>query len=96
VDLGTRQANRSHPGRPHRRARDPSSGGWSLLIDGATLGLSGEEMSRRLFDHTRIAATPMTGGGEVNGVGWIRLVYANEPIERLRGIGDRVRHALGI
>jgi len=53
-------------------------------------------MSRRLFDHTRIAATPMTGGGEVNGVGWIRLVYANEPIERLRGIGDRVRHALGI
>jgi aspartate/methionine/tyrosine aminotransferase len=72
------------------------AGGWSLLIDGGRLGLSGEEMSRRLFDRARIAATPMTGWGEVNGAGWLRLVYANEPLERLRGIGDRVRRALAI
>ena len=69
------------------------AGGWSLLIDGAPLGLTGAEMSRRLFDQARIAATPMQGWGEVNGARLLRLVFANEPVERLRGIGDKARRA---
>ena len=68
-------------------------GGWSLLIDGAGLGLTGAEMSRRLFDRARVAATPMDGWGEVNGTRLLRLVFANEPVERLRGIGDKARRA---
>ncbi len=68
-------------------------GGWSLLIDGAGLGLTGAEMSRRLFDRARVAATPMDGWGEVNGARLLRLVFANEPVERLRGIGDKARRA---
>ena len=69
------------------------AGGWSLLVDGAPLGLTGAEMSRRLFDQARIAATPMEGWGEVNGAQLLRLVFANEPVERLRGIGDKARRA---
>jgi N-succinyldiaminopimelate aminotransferase len=69
------------------------AGGWSLLIDGTPLGLTGAEMSRRLFDQARIAATPMEGWGEVNGARLLRLVFANEPAERLRGIGDKARRA---
>jgi N-succinyldiaminopimelate aminotransferase len=69
------------------------AGGWSLLIDGTPLGLTGAEMSRRLFDQARIAATSMEGWGEVNGARLLRLVFANEPAERLRGIGDKARRA---
>ena len=50
-------------------------------------------MSRRLFDRARVAATPMDGWGEVNGTRLLRLVFANEPVERLRGIGDKARRA---
>ena len=71
-------------------------GGWSLLIDAQALGMSGAEMSERLFEKAQIAATPMDGWGEVNGARHLRLVFANEPVERLRGIGERVRCALGI
>ncbi len=71
------------------------AGGWSLLIDAAPLGMSGAQLSQRLFERADIAATPMDGWGEVNGARFLRLVYANEPVERLRGIGPRVRRALG-
>lgn len=70
------------------------AGGWSLLIDGQPLGLSGAEMSRRLFEKGRIAATPMDGWGEINGSRFVRFVFSNEPLERLRGIGAKVRAAL--
>lgn len=69
------------------------AGGWSLLIDGKPPGLSGAEMSRLLFEKGRIAATAMDGWGETNGHDFVRLVFANEPVERLRGIGARVRLA---
>lgn len=72
------------------------AGGWSLLVDGAALGMSGAEMSERLFSRARIAATPMDGWGVVHGSRHLRLVYSNEPVERLLGIGDRVRAALGV
>ncbi len=70
-------------------------GGWSLLIDASELGMTGAQLSERLFDMAQIAATPMTGWGEVNGAQFLRFVFANEPVERLRGIGGRVRRALG-
>jgi aspartate/methionine/tyrosine aminotransferase len=70
------------------------AGGWSLLIDGQPLGLSGAEMSQRLFEKGRIAATPMDGWGEINGSRFVRFVFSNEPLERLQGIGAKVRAAL--
>jgi len=70
-------------------------GGWSLLVDAGRLGMTGAQLSDRLFEKAEIAATPMTGWGEVNGAQYLRFVFANEPVERLAGIGDRLRRAVG-
>ncbi len=69
-------------------------GGWSLLIDTGPLGLTPGEASRLLFDRGKVAATPMDGWGP-SGAGYLRLVFANEPAERLADLGDRFRRALG-
>jgi aspartate/methionine/tyrosine aminotransferase len=71
-------------------------GGWSLLLDGTPLGLTGAEMSRRLLGHAGVAATPMDGWGERNGGQFLRFVFANEPVERIRGAGARIKAALGL
>ncbi len=72
----------------------PPHGGWSLLLDTRPLGWSGDEASERLFRLSRIAATPMTNWGSARAADYVRFVFANEPCERLRGLGDRVRTAL--
>jgi aspartate/methionine/tyrosine aminotransferase len=69
----------------------PPHGGWSMLLDCAPLGLTGEQASARLLAGARIAATPMAGWGSADTARYLRFVYANEPCERLRGIGARVR-----
>ena len=63
-------------------------GGWSLLVDTTQLGLSPAEASRRLFEHGRVAATPMDGWGP-SGEKYLRLVFANEPVERLGDLRER-------
>jgi aspartate/methionine/tyrosine aminotransferase len=68
-------------------------GGWSLLLRVSDFGLDGEAMARRLLA-TGVCATPMTGWGEAHGSDFVRLVFANEPVERLRGLGSKVRAAL--
>jgi len=72
------------------------AGGWSMLLHTAALGLSGAEASKRLFESAGVAATPMDGWGERHGAGWLRFVFANEPVERIRGCGVRIRAALGV
>lgn len=72
-------------------------GGWSLLIDTAALGMTPADASQRLFDHGRIAATPMTGWGADDRAGrYLRFVFANETVERLAGIRERVRAAWNV
>jgi len=63
-------------------------GGWSLLIDTTEMGLTPTEASARLFDRGRVAATAMDGWGP-SGDRYLRLVFANEPLERLRDLRDR-------
>jgi aspartate/methionine/tyrosine aminotransferase len=70
------------------------AGGWSMLLHTAALGFSGAEASQRLFERAGVAATPMEGWGERHGAGWLRFVFANEPAERIRGCGARIRAAL--
>jgi len=70
-------------------------GGWSLLLDTAALGLTGAEASARLFERGRVAATPMENWGSEDTARYLRFVFANEPLERLAGLGERVRRALG-
>lgn len=67
-------------------------GGWSLLIDTRALGMDPADASARLFRDGAVAATPMTGWGAEDSAGrYLRFVYANEPVSRLRGLRERVR-----
>jgi len=72
----------------------PAHGGWSALFDAAAWGLDGPELSRRLLEQ-KVAATPMTEawGGPV-ATRHVRLVFSNEPVERLAVLGERLRAAL--
>jgi N-succinyldiaminopimelate aminotransferase len=72
----------------------PAHGGWSALFDAEACGLDGPELSRRLLEQ-KVAATPMTdawGGGVATR--HVRLVFSNEPVERLALLGERLRAAL--
>ena len=69
-------------------------GGWSLLIDCASLGLPAGEASQRLFTRSEVAATPMTGWGP-SGERYLRLVFANEPVQRLSDLRARFDAAFG-
>ena len=72
-------------------------GGWSLLIDTKAIGMEPAEASRRLFERGAIAATPMTGWGTAERADrYLRFVFANEPVQRLTGIRERIRTAWGL
>lgn len=68
-------------------------GGWSLLVDAEALGFAPGVLSRRLFEQAKVAATPMDGWGP-SGERYLRLVFANEPVERINELGERFRQAL--
>jgi aspartate/methionine/tyrosine aminotransferase len=71
-----------------------ASGGWSLLLDCAALGVEPAALSQRLLAH-RVAATPMTGWGGPVADRHLRFVFSREPVERLALLGERLRAALG-
>lgn len=73
----------------------PAQGGWSQLLDVSPLGLTGQQASERLLQKGKVAATPMTHWGEENGAQFVRLVFSNEPVERLQTLRRRFRSALG-
>jgi aspartate/methionine/tyrosine aminotransferase len=72
----------------------PAHGGWSALFDAQACRLEAPELSRRLLEQ-KVAATPMTDawGGAV-ATRYLRLVFSNEPIERLALLGERLHRAL--
>jgi N-succinyldiaminopimelate aminotransferase len=70
------------------------AGGWSMLLRVDSFGIDGEEASKRLLKEG-ICATGMKGWGDVHGEQYVRFVFSNEPVERLQGIGRKVRAALG-
>jgi N-succinyldiaminopimelate aminotransferase len=71
------------------------NGGWSLLMRVSDYGIDGATMSERLLKHG-VCATAMTGWGMAHGAQYIRFVFANEPVPRLKLLGSRVRAALAI
>ena len=74
----------------------PPHGGWSLLVDVGALGFDSGTASG-----AAVRARPRRGhadgqlGRATTADRYVRLVFANEPCERLEGLGDRVRRALG-
>jgi len=68
-------------------------GGWSMLLRVSDFGLDGGTMSERLLEQG-VCATAMAGWGQTHGDQYIRFVFANEPVPRLKLLGGRVRAAL--
>lgn len=73
----------------------PAAGGWSQLLDVRSLGWDSFEASERLLARGHVAATPMRAWGEANGDSFVRLVFSNEPPERLATLRERVVRSLG-
>jgi aspartate/methionine/tyrosine aminotransferase len=73
----------------------PAAGGWSQLLDVAPLGHDSFTASRLLLERGRVAATPMRDWGGPTADRYVRLVFSNEPLERLAELGERVSEALG-
>ena len=71
----------------------PPHGAWSALLDTEALAVTPAELSARLLDQ-KVAATPMEGWGGEIAARHLRFVFSNEPVERLRTLGERVRAAL--
>jgi len=67
-------------------------GGWSLLVDTTELNLTPEQASDQLFRRGLVAATPMNGWGPT-GHRYLRLVFANEPADRLHDLRSRFETA---
>jgi len=73
----------------------PAHGGWSLLIDFRTRGFTGAEASGRLMAEG-VAATSMENWGLEECSGFLRLVFSNEPLERLYDVALRFERAFGV
>jgi aspartate/methionine/tyrosine aminotransferase len=78
----------------HEFAVIPPYGGWSLLLDVSQLGFDSATAAKRLLERGKIAATPMVNWGSARSDNYVRFVFANEPVQRLRGIAQRVKRAL--
>jgi N-succinyldiaminopimelate aminotransferase len=74
------------PGWPFARP----AGGWSMLLDVASLGFDPAEASRLLLEESGIAATGMTGWGDEVASRYVRWVFSAEPRERLATIPTRL------
>lgn len=71
-----------------------AAGGWSQLLNVKELGYDSFTASKLLLEKGKIAATPMRDWGEKNGDAFVRLVFSNEPVERLVTLRDRANRAL--
>jgi aspartate/methionine/tyrosine aminotransferase len=69
----------------------PAEGGYYLLADVAGTGLDADAFCTRALDHADVALTPMRGWGSDDfGTHQVRLIFTNEPEERLREAGRRI------
>lgn len=70
-----------------------ASGGWSLLLDCAAIGVDPADLSAALL-REKVAATSMRGWGGPVADRHLRFVFSREPVERLALLGDRLHRAL--
>jgi N-succinyldiaminopimelate aminotransferase len=69
----------------------PAEGGYYCLLDVEATGMDAVTFARRLLDEERVAVTPMQGWGSDDfGRYLVRLIFTNEPAERLREAGQRI------
>lgn len=69
----------------------PAEGGYYCLLDVGRTGVDATTFARRLLDEEQVAVTPMQGwGSDEFGQHLVRLIFTNEPPERLREAGRRI------
>jgi N-succinyldiaminopimelate aminotransferase len=69
----------------------PAEGGYYCLLDTEGTGLPATEFASRLLAEERVAVTPMQGWGSDDfGEHLVRLIFTNEPEDRLREAGRRI------
>ncbi|KIX00368.1 uncharacterized protein Z518_10507 [Rhinocladiella mackenziei CBS 650.93] len=68
-------------------------GGWSMLLRVDTMNWTADNAAEALLK-AGLCVTPMMGWGTNDEAQYIRIVYSNEPRERLNGLGVKVRQAL--
>lgn len=72
----------------------PSKGGWMQLMNVEELGYDSSTASKLLLEESKVAATPMRHWGDENSEQYVRIVFSNEPVDRLEELGGRVKKAL--
>ncbi len=77
------------PGLPFVRP----AGGWSMLLDTASMGTDPVSASRALLRSGAVAATPMLGWGDTVAARYLRFVFSAEPVDRLATLPDRLAAA---
>jgi aspartate/methionine/tyrosine aminotransferase len=69
----------------------PAEGGYYCLLDVRATGLDAVAFAERLLADEQVAVTPMHGWGSDDfGEHLVRLIFTNEPEERLREAGRRI------
>ena len=69
----------------------PAEGGYYCLLDTRATGLRATEFAARLLASEQVAVTPMQGWGSDDfGEYLVRLIFTNEPEDRLREAGRRI------
>ena len=69
----------------------PAEGGYYCLLDTTDTGLDSTEFARRLLAEENVAVTPMMGwGSDAFGHHLVRLIFTNEPDDRLIEAGHRI------
>jgi aspartate/methionine/tyrosine aminotransferase len=68
-----------------------AEGGWYCLLDTSATGVTGADFAAGLLAEENVAVTPMQGwGADDFGEYLVRLIFSNEPEDRLREAGRRI------
>lgn len=72
----------------------PPQGGWWFLVDHHELESDAEKFAHYLLDETNVAVTAMTTWGPSTARSHVRIIFSNEPVERLQEAVDLVAGAV--
>jgi len=72
----------------------PPQGGWWFLVDHRAVDADEERLARRLLEEADVAVTPMATWGPSTAMGHFRIIFSNEPIERLDEAVARIGRAV--
>ncbi len=68
----------------------PPEGGWWFLLDHRALEADDAAFAHALLEQANVAVTPMGTWGPSTAMGHVRIIFANEPTDRLREAVSRI------